>query len=573
MVIKGIPGSPGIAMAKAYVLEQEEYCIFRRTISPHDVKKEVARLRGAIMKVKEEIAETRERLIHRIGKKHAQLFDAYLLILEDRALREETEERIVKTQVNAEFALQETIDRIVKTFSLLKDDYLKDRVRDIIDIGHKIFNYLLGRPRFTLGDLAEEAVIVAHNITPADTRLLKNKLVKGFITDLGGPTSHTAIFARSLEIPAIVGLKKATKMIKTGDFIILDGDQGVIVVGPDDVTIENYHRQQRIIVQEQQKLEHLKDLPAVTLDSRKMDIAANIEVPEEVQSVLAHGAQGIGLFRTEYLFMNREDLPGEEEQFEIYRRVAEQILPYSMIIRTLDLGADKLGVDLGIEEERNPIMGLRAIRLCLKYRDVFKAQLRAILRASVTGNIKIMYPLVTGVDEFRQANAFFDEVKSELKNQNIPFNANIETGVMIEVPSAAISADLLAREADFLSIGTNDLIQYTLAVDRINENVITLYDPLNISILRLLRTIVEAGHAEGKWVGMCGEMAADPFFLRILVGLGLDELSMSAISIPRIKQLIRSTSYQDARAMVEEILKATERDDLLKILKKRELEY
>ena len=304
-----------------------------------------------------------------------------------------------------------------------------------------------------------------------------------------------------------------------------------------------------------------------------MDIAANIEVPEEVQSVLAHGAQGIGLFRTEYLFMNREDLPGEEEQFEIYRRVAEQILPYSMIIRTLDLGADKLGVDLGIEEERNPIMGLRAIRLCLKYRDVFKAQLRAILRASVTGNIKIMYPLVTGVDEFRQANAFFDEVKSELKNQNIPFNANIETGVMIEVPSAAISADLLAREADFLSIGTNDLIQYTLAVDRINENVITLYDPLNISILRLLRTIVEAGHAEGKWVGMCGEMAADPFFLRILVGLGLDELSMSAISIPRIKQLIRSTSYQDARAMVEEILKATERDDLLKILKKRELEY
>ncbi|RLD16765.1 MAG: phosphoenolpyruvate--protein phosphotransferase [Caldiserica bacterium] len=573
MVLKGISGSPGIVIGEAFVLEKQEYCIYRHTISPDKVRKEISRFRDAISKVKEEIVEARSRLISRIGKSHAQLFDAYLLILEDKAIRTETENRIIKERVNAEFALQETIERILKTFSLLKDEYLKERARDIQDIGHKILNYLLGRPPFSFEEMKEGVIVVAHNITPADTPYLKAKKVKGFATDVGGPTSHTAIVARSLEIPAVVGLKEASRLIKTGDTLILDGDQGVVIVDPDEVTLENYKRQQRIKIQEMERLESLKDLPAVTIDGREIELAANIEVPEEVPSALAHGAQGIGLFRTEYIFMNREELPSEEEQFEVYKSVAEKVMPYSVIIRTLDLGADKIGVDLGIERERNPIMGLRAIRLCLKFRHIFKTQLRAILRASVYGNIKIMYPLISGVGELDLANSVLEEVKQELRIKGIPFNEKIEVGAMIEVPSAALTSDLIAKKVDFISIGTNDLIQYTLAVDRVNENVIHLYEPLHISILRLLHQIVVNAHKEGKWVGMCGEMAGDPAFTKILIGLGLEELSMSAISIPKVKQIIRSSSYKECKELVEDILGAESRSELLKIIKRKEREY
>jgi len=573
MVLKGISGSPGIVIGEAFVLEKEEFCIYRHTIRDEDVRKEISRFRTAISKVKEEIIDSKTKLAERIGKSHTQLFDAYLLILEDRALRKETEERIIKEKVNSEYALQETIDKIVKTFSILKDDYLRERARDIVDIGHKIMNYLMGRHPFTLEELKEGAIVVAHNITPSDASYLKDKRIKGFATDIGGPTSHTAIVARSLEIPAVVGLKDASRIIKTGDTLILDGDQGVVIVEPDEIALENYKRQQKIKIQERERLESLKDLPSETLDGRTIELASNIEVPEEVPSALLHGAQGIGLFRTEYIYMNREELPTEEEQFEIYKSVAEKVMPYSVIIRTLDLGADKIGVDLGIERERNPIMGLRAIRLCLKFQDIFKTQLKAILRASVYGNIKIMYPLISGVREVDIANSILEEVRSELRTKGIPFNKNIEVGSMIEVPSAALTADIIAKKVDFLSIGTNDLIQYTLAVDRINENVVDLYEPLHISILRLLHRIIESAQKEGKWVGVCGEMAADPRFTRVLIGLGVRELSMSAISIPKIKQIVRSVTYKECKELAEEILRAESREELLKILKKKEQQY
>jgi len=573
MVLKGISGSPGIVIGEAFVLEKEEFCIYRHTIRDEDVRKEISRFRTAISKVKEEIIDSKTKLAERIGKSHTQLFDAYLLILEDRALRKETEERIIKEKVNSEYALQETIDKIVKTFSILKDDYLRERARDIVDIGHKIMNYLMGRHPFTLEELKEGAIVVAHNITPSDASYLKDKRIKGFATDIGGPTSHTAIVARSLEIPAVVGLKDASRIIKTGDTLILDGDQGVVIVEPDEIALENYKRQQKIKIQERERLESLKDLPSETLDGRTVELASNIEVPEEVPSALLHGAQGIGLFRTEYIYMNREELPTEEEQFEIYKSVAEKVMPYSVIIRTLDLGADKIGVDLGIERERNPIMGLRAIRLCLKFQDIFKTQLKAILRASVYGNIKIMYPLISGVREVDIANSILEEVRSELRTKGIPFNKNIEVGSMIEVPSAALTADIIAKKVDFLSIGTNDLIQYTLAVDRINENVVDLYEPLHISILRLLHRIIESAQKEGKWVGVCGEMAADPRFTRVLIGLGVRELSMSAISIPKIKQIVRSVTYKECKELAEEILRAESREELLKILKKKEQQY
>jgi len=567
-MLKGIAASPGIVIGQAFLLEEEDFYISKRTISPGDIKQEIIRFRKALAQTKEEMDGIRQKVLRQLGKRHVRLFDAYVLILEDPILGDDVINMVTEQRVNAEYALQMVIDKITKTFNMIDDGYLRERSRDILDVGKRVLKRLLGREREDLATLPSPVIVVAHNLTPADTIAMRKENVIGFTTDIGGRTSHTAIMAQSLEIPAVVGLKNVTRKVKPGDTIIVDGIEGIVIINPDSVTIENYERQKKRYFEDEKALRKLTDLPAVTADEHRFELHANIEVPEEIPSVHAHGATGIGLFRTEYIYLNRVDLPSEEEQYQQYASVAQKMMPYPVVIRTMDLGADRFVAEFGISPERNPFMGLRAIRLCFKYPHVFKTQLRAILRASVEGNLKIMYPMICCVEELRHANQLLEEAKSELRKEGIPFNENMEVGVMIETPSSALIADILAREADFLSIGTNDLIQYTLAVDRVNENVTHLYKPLHLSILRLIKRVIDAGHEAGKWVGMCGEMAADPSFTTILLGMALDELSMSPLAIPKIKKIVRSTSLTDAKDLANRVLASLEQEEVNKIIEK-----
>lgn len=569
-MFKGIPASPGIAVGKAFLLREEKITVHRRPLSKDQIKSELARFQQALQSTRKDILVNKEKIIRKLGKKHARLIEAYLLILEDPLLTQDVVGLIVKEKVNAEWALQFSIEKIAKVFESLENEYLRERRQDIVDIGEKILRQLqaetLEKP--SLSKLSGETIVVAHNLTPTDTLGMREEKVIAFATDMGGRTSHTAIIAQSLEIPAVVGLKEITAHIKTGDTLIVDGTEGLVIVNPDPLTIENYHREQQIFISQQRELEKLRDLPAQTLDKYRFVLAANIEAPEEIKSVLMHGSEGIGLYRTEYLYLNREDLPSEEEHFQNYKTVAQKMLPYSVIIRTVDLGGDKFRDSLGLAPEANPFLGLRAIRLCLKYPELFKTQLRAILRASVYGKLKIMYPMISGIEELRAANAILAEVKDELKKKGQAFDEKLEVGIMIEIPSAAMTTDILAKEVSFLSIGTNDLIQYTLAVDRINENVASLYDPLHPSILRLIKGIIDAGHNAGKWVGMCGEMAGVPEFTPILIGMGLDEFSVASIAVPKVKETIRSIRLSDAKELVKEIIAASDRPTIDEILKK-----
>jgi len=569
-MLKGIAASPGIVIGRAFLLEEEEFYIIKRTIEPADIKQEIIRFRKALAETEEEMNGIRQRVLKQLGKRHVRLFDAYLLILDDPILRDDVIRMVMEQRVNAEYALQMVIDKITKTFNIIDDGYLRDRSMDILDVGKRVLKHLLGRERQELASLPSPVIVVAHNLTPADTIAMRKENVIGFATDIGGRTSHTAIMAQSLEIPAVVGLKNITKKVKPGDTIIVDGIEGIVIIDPDSLTVENYERQKIKFTDAEEALKKLTDLPAVTADEHTVELQANIEVPEEIPSVHAHGATGIGLFRTEYIYLNRVDLPSEEEQYQQYVSVARKMMPYPVVIRTMDLGADRFVGEFGISSERNPFMGLRAIRLCFRYPDVFKTQLRAILRASVEGNLKIMYPMICCVEELRHANELLEEVKNELREEKNPFNENMEVGVMIETPSSALIADILAREAGFLSIGTNDLIQYTLAVDRVNENVTHLYKPLHLSILRLVKRVIDAGHNEGKRVGMCGEMAADPSFTKILLGMGLDEFSMSPLSIPKIKKIIRSTNLTRARELANEVLATREQGEVSKIIERFE---
>ena len=402
-----------------------------------------------------------------------------------------------------------------------------------------------------------DSIVVAKNITPSDTVAMREVMVKGFATDIGGKTSHTALVAQSLEIPAVVGLKNISYQVKQGMPIIIDGNNGIVILNPTEETVGNYKREYEIQISNQKALEQFKDLPAITTDGVEVVLGANIEKPEEIRSVLKHGANGIGLYRSEFMYLSRKTMPTEEEHYQNYSKIAKMMMPYEVIIRTIDLGGDKIA-KLGLMEigrEANPFMGLRAIRFCLKYPDVFKAQLKGILRASVHGNIKIMYPMISRISEIKEANKILEQAKEELRKEGKPFKENIEVGVMIEVPSAAIISDIIAKEVDFLSIGTNDLIQYTMAVDRVNADVSHLYMPMHPAILRLLKHIIDSAHQAGTDVGMCGEMAGDPAYTVVLLGLGLDEFSMSAVQIPKIKKIIRSVSKENAKALVERLLK------------------
>jgi len=570
IALHGVAASDGIAIGPAFVLEDEEVAVPRWEVPKERLKNEIARFRYALGRTREEMISTHNKAIRVFGRAHAKLMDAYLLILDDPFLTKDVMRLIESEQVNAEFALTQVIDRTIKVMEDFEDEYFRDRKYDILDVGHKILRHLLGHEKQTLQSVVDPSIVVAHNLTPTDTLGLKEKMALGFATNIGGKTSHAALLAQSLTIPAVVGMRNITSMVMTGDMLILDGKEGTIIVNPEPDLLENYRREQERRVEFEKKLERLKDLPAQTIDGHRITLAANIESSDDVRHAIAHGAEGVGLFRTEFLFLNRKSAPTEEEHYEHYKRAVRSAFPHPVIIRTMDIGGDKLiamGLE-GISPESNPFLGLRGIRLCLKFPEIFKTQLKAILRASTEGKIKVMYPMVSGLDELRAANSILHEVKSELRAQGVPFDEAMEVGMMVEVPSAALMVDVLAREVDFFSMGTNDLIQYTLAVDRINENVASLYQPLHVAVLRLIDQTVRAGHnIGGKWVGVCGEMASEPELVPVLVGLDLDELSVSTSSIARVKEVIRSISYADCVRLAQEVMNASSLESAQRILR------
>ena len=552
---EGIAASPGIAIGRAYVLEKEKFSILEYQIKKEEVEKEVERFKEAVRQSKKELEKIKERVRKKIGEKEAYIFQAHLYMLEDPFLIDETIKRIRRERLNAEAALRETFRTIPKKFASDQVNYIQERLRDVRDVGGRVLRNLLKKPGLTLSHLNEEIILVAHDLAPSDTASLRKDKVLGFATNIGGRTSHSAIMARSLEIPAVVGLRDITRRVKPGSLIILDGNKGRVIVNPTSKQIERYRRQQREFFFYKRKLEDLRFLPPQTLDGREVELAANIAGPEEVDIALGNGAEGIGLYRTEYLYMNRQDLPSEEEQLAAYKTIAEKVSPNSVVIRTIDLGGDKFQSHFPVPTQINPFMGWRAIRLCLEKVDIFKTQLRAILRASHFGKVKLMYPMISGMEEVRKANEILSEVKEELRKERIPFDEDIEVGVMIEVPSAAIIADILAKEVDFFSLGTNDLIQYSLAVDRINEKVAYLYQPLHPTILRLIDNIVKCAHRENIWVGACGEMASDPLYMLILLGLGVDEFSVAPTSLLEIKKVIRGARWDKTQEVASELLK------------------
>lgn len=553
-MMQGIAASPGIAIGRVFIWDSEEYSISKHLIPANRISEEILRFEDSLIKTRSEILDIQRKISKEMGFEHAEIFNAHLLVLEDRMLIEEVINKIKKEKVNVEHAFVRILKKYADIFSKMDDEYLRERLSDIQDVGKRIIRNLLGKQKQSLKDLKENVIVVATNLSPSDTALMHKDKVSGFATDMGGRTSHTAILARSSEIPAVVGLKTLTPNVNNGDIIIVDGNNGNIIINPTKLIIKKYQNEQKKFIEFEKGLSRFKSLPAITSDGRSIMIGANIEFPEEVDSVLAHGAQGIGLYRTEYMYMNRTDLPSEQEHFLAYKKVAQCMKKNPVVIRTMDIGGDKFVSHLEVPNEMNPLMGRRAIRFCLARPDIFKIQLRGILRASVYGNLKIMYPMISGLNELRQANEILKEVKQELLKKQVPFDKNIEVGIMIEVPSAALIADILAKEVAFFSIGTNDLIQYALAVDRINEKIAYLYQPAHPAVLRLIKSIIDVGHNAGIWVGMCGEMAAEPVFAIVLLGLGLDEFSASPVAVPEIKKIIRSMSYEKAQEVAKQIL-------------------
>jgi len=554
ITLKGIPASPGIAIGKALLFDSEELLVPRRSITEDQIPYEVLRFEEALIHTRHQILGIQRRLAEEMGQEHAEIFNAHLLVLEDQALREEILNGLKTQRLNVEVIFNEVIRRYLRAFARTEDEYLRDRTADIDDVRKRILRNLLGRHPDILAQLDEPVVVVAHDLSPSETALMHKRHVLAFVTDIGGRTGHTAIMAKSLAIPAVVGLEVATKRIIKDELVVVDGIHGEVVVDPEPDTIRRYEVEQRRIQEIDRQLLQLKDLPAETLDRRRVLLLANIELPDEIPSVIAHGAEGIGLYRTEFFYLNRSDLPSEEEQFQAYKTVAEQVAPHPVTIRTVDLGGDKFLSPLELPAEMNPFMGWRAIRFSLARPDIFRIQLRAILRASAYGNLKLMFPMISGIEELRRANEILNEVKQELTREGTPFSQNLEVGAMIEVPSAALTCDLLASEVRFFSIGTNDLIQYALAVDRVNEKIAYLYEPTHPAVLRLLKQIIEVGHGAGLWVGMCGEMAGEPALALLLLGMGLDQFSTSPVQVPLVKKVIRSVEYRVAQSIAQQVL-------------------
>ncbi|MEK4426668.1 phosphoenolpyruvate--protein phosphotransferase [Solibacillus sp. FSL K6-1523] len=568
LALKGIPVSNGAAIAKAYCLVEPDLSYSKKTFQNTDA--EIMRLNEAINHTKIEIEHIQTAATQKYGEDKGAIFGAHLLVLQDPELFNGVAEKI-KSGMNAEQALDETTQFFLQMFEDMDNDYMKERAADIRDVSKRVMAQLLGVELPDYSRINEDVIIVANDLTPSMTTQLDSTYVKGFITNVGGKTSHTAILARAMDIPAIVGAKSATLDIQHGEGLIMDGSTGEIFINPTNEYIAQYKQLEDELKQSKQQLEKYSQLKSVSKDGHVVELAGNIGKPQDVASVLAVGGEGIGLFRTEFLYMDRLDLPSEDEQFTSYKEVLEALNGKPVVVRTLDIGGDKNLPYLKLPEEMNPFLGYRAIRLCLDRQELFRIQLRALLRASVYGNLKIMFPMIATLEEFRMAKVILEEEKEKLLGENIPVSEEIEIGLMIEIPSAAMIADLFAKEADFLSIGTNDLIQYTLAVDRMNENVSYLYQPYHPAILRLVKMIIDAGHAEGKWVGMCGEMAGDSIAVPILLALGLDEFSMSASSIlsvrsqlvtlskeqlvPHIQNLLQLSTAQQVERVVKNILK------------------
>jgi phosphotransferase system enzyme I (PtsI) len=561
--LSGIAASPGIRIGKAYMVHSENFRIFPRTISEREVERDIQRFEQAIEQSKQEILAVKEKFeAGGNASDLTEIFDTHIHLLEDVTLVEETVRRVREERKNIEFIFSENIEAIERRFSTIPDEYLRQRLHDIQAVSGRILRKLLRREKRSLSDLKEKVVVIAHDLTPAETAGMDRENVRAFATDAGGRTSHTAIMAKALEIPAVVGLKNVTSHVRNEDVIIVDGIRGDVIIDPDEQTLNEYQKRRDRYLESERELEQIKDLPAQTLDGHTMMLSANIDLPEEVDSALGHGAQGIGLFRTEYLYLNRTLPPSEDEQAEAYIQVAQRVNPGFVTIRTLDIGGDKL---LGMPSqyrEVNPFMGCRAIRFCLEHPDIFKPQLRAILRAGAHGRVKLLLPMISNLSELRRARAILEEAKRELKAEGVLFDPTVPVGVMIETPSAVLIADMLAREADFFSIGTNDLIQYSLAVDRVNEQIAYLYQPAHPGILRMLKLIIDAAERGNIGLSICGEIAGDLSLALVVIGLGLKELSMVATAIPEVKKLIRSVSLQDVSALAARVLDLSTTDEI-----------
>ncbi len=553
-MISGIPASPGIVFGKALVLKEEKIIIDNQKISDDQIETEIARFYEGRTAALEQLSSIRDRALKSLGEDKAAIFEGHLMILEDEELEEEIIDYIRSHKANAAAAAGKIIDQQVQMLSEIDDEYLKERAGDIRDIGNRLLKNILGMHIVDLGDINEEAILVAYDLTPSETAQLNLDKVLGFITDIGGRTSHTSIMARSLELPAIVGTNNVTEKVNSGDYLILDAVNNAVYVNPTQDQIDALKAQQAQLAEEKAELAKLKDLPALTLDGHRVDVVANIGTIRDCEGADRNGAEGVGLYRTEFLFMDRDSLPSEEEQFQAYKEVVEAMNGRIVVLRTMDIGGDKELPYLDLPKEMNPFLGWRAIRIAMDRREILHAQLRAVLRASAFGNLAVMFPMIISVEEIRELKAVIAKLKQELRDEGKAFDENIQIGVMVETPSAAVNAKFLAKEVDFFSIGTNDLTQYTLAVDRGNEMISHLYNPMSPSVLGLIKQVIDASHAEGKWTGMCGELAGDERATLLLLGMGLDEFSMSAISVPRIKKLIRNVNFADAKALADKAM-------------------
>ncbi|EGC8556218.1 phosphoenolpyruvate--protein phosphotransferase [Listeria monocytogenes] len=564
--LKGIAASDGIAIAKAYLLVEPDLSYEKTEVT--DVESEVKRFESALEVSRTELSMIREKAAKDLGEDKAQIFDAHLLVLNDPELTGPIEESIKNSKTNAETALQETTDMFIGMFESMDNEYMRERAADIKDVRKRVLSHLLGVTIPNPALIDEEVVVVAADLTPSDTAQLNRNFVKGFVTDIGGRTSHSAIMARSLEIPAVVGTKEVTASVAKNDIVIIDGLEGNVIIHPTEEQIAHYEKIKSDFALQQAEWDKLKNEKTVSKDGVHVELAANIGTPNDLEGVISNGGEAVGLYRTEFLYMGRDNFPTEEEQFEAYKAVVSGMDGKSVVVRTLDIGGDKTLPYLELPEEMNPFLGFRAIRLCFANEELFRTQLRALLRASVYGNLKIMFPMIATINEFRQARDILLDEKAKLKAAGTEVSDSIELGIMIEIPAAAVLADQFAKEVDFFSIGTNDLIQYTMAADRMNERVSYLYQPYNPSILRLVKMVIDASHKEGKWTGMCGEMAGDQTAVPLLLGLGLDEFSMSASSILKSRSLIKRLDQSEMVKLAEEALNKSTAEEVVELVEK-----